>query len=402
MGRPRRRPSNSPGQLLFRMISVRKSLLVSAVLLPVSLAAQCSSTLYSSGTYGTAQGASGTAQYVVYMPQPATCFNGDVIVFAHGYIAQGSPSNAWLSQSMLPDGTSIPGLVNSLGFGFAASGFSKDGLAILQGIQDTNALTNVIQGLSIPVHKYFVAGASEGGLIAAKLVEESTLFAGGVAVCGPIGDFQKQINYFADVRDLFDYFFPGVLTSAGGSAVEIPTGLLANWTTTYEPAVVAALKAKPMATRQLMRTAGISIGRSPQNAENAITGALWYNAFATNDAVATLGGNPYGNIGRVYRESFNDASLNAQVARFAESSAAMAQIQNYQTTGLLGSLSSHYTRSPTRSFPLGTSRYTLAKAQAASSSSELTQITAISYGHCNITAPDAEAAVLALLIKAGL
>ena len=218
---------------------MRRLLFVTAVLNPVSLAAQCSSTLYSSGTFGIAQGASGTAQYVVYMPQPSTCFNGDVIVFAHGYIPPASPSNAWLSQLMLPDGTSIPALANGLGFGFAASGFSKDGLAILQGIQDTKALTNVIQGLSIPVHKYFATGASEGGLIAAKLIEEGHSFAGGVAVCGPVGNFQKQINYFGDVRVLFDYFFPGVLTSAGGSAVDIPPALLANWTTVYELAIAA-------------------------------------------------------------------------------------------------------------------------------------------------------------------
>jgi hypothetical protein len=43
-----------------------------------------------------------------------------------------------------PDGTPLPTLVNSLAFGFAASSFSKNGLAIIQGIQDTKALTNVI------------------------------------------------------------------------------------------------------------------------------------------------------------------------------------------------------------------------------------------------------------------
>ena len=130
-------------------------------LLTRSAAAQCSSTLAASGGYGTAQGASGNAQYVVYMPQPSTCFNGIVLLYAHGYVPVGAPAGSWLSQLQLPDGTSIPALVNSLGFGFAASSFSKDGLAVLQGIQDTKALVNVLQSLHIPVRKVFITGASE-------------------------------------------------------------------------------------------------------------------------------------------------------------------------------------------------------------------------------------------------
>src|SRR5262249_28330639 len=142
---------------------------------------------------------------------PASCFNGTVLLFAHGYVAAGSPSGTWLSQLQLPDGTSLPALVNSLGFGFAASSFSKDGLAILQGIQDTKALINVLHGIPIAFSKVLITGASEGGLITAKSVEGDPAYAGGVAVCGPIGSFRQQINYLGDARVLFDYFFPGVL-----------------------------------------------------------------------------------------------------------------------------------------------------------------------------------------------
>ena len=161
------------------------------------------------------------------------------------------------------------------------------------------------------------------------------------------------------------------------------------------------MKGNPQGTRQLIRTAGISIGRTSLNTANAITGALWYNVFATNDAVATLGGSPYSNIGRMYRGSFNDVSLNAQVPRFAESPAAMAQILNYRTTGLLDSplFTLHTFADPI--LPFWHEALYAAKAQATSSSSALTEITAMTYGHCNVSASDAEAAVLALLLKAG-
>lgn len=368
--------------------------LLFAVGLPIASAATCTSALASDPTK--------TDDYVVYMPQPASCYNGTMILFAHGFVPPGAPANAWQSQLALPDGTSLYGLVNSLGFGFAASGFSKQGLAILQGVQDTAALTSVIQGLSIPVHTYFVTGASEGGLIAAKLLEGSSLYKGGLAVCGPLGDFQKQINYFGDVRVLFDYFFPGVLTSAGGSAINIPGILMTNWTTVYEPAVVKALNANPLATLQLLNTAGISTGLNYANAANAITGALWYNVFATTDAAATLGGNPYDNIGRVYSGSFNDTRLNALVARFAATGTAPANVPLYDTSGLLGDplVTLHTLSDPI--VPYWQETLYASKVHAENRSSELSQIPVVSYGHCNVSSTDAEAALALLLVKADL
>ena len=115
---------------------------------------------------------------------PASTYNGNVILFAHGYIAQGAPEPAtWLSQLVLPDGTALPTLLNDKGFGFAASSFSTDGLAVLPGIQDTKALKNVIRGMNIPVSRYFVTGASEGGLVATKSIEEDPGSYAGALLC---------------------------------------------------------------------------------------------------------------------------------------------------------------------------------------------------------------------------
>ena len=30
-------------------------------------------------------------------------------------------------------------------------------------------------------------------------------------MCGPVGDFQKQIDYLGDFRVLFDYYFPNIM-----------------------------------------------------------------------------------------------------------------------------------------------------------------------------------------------
>ena len=372
-------------------------------LLTRSAAAQCSSTLAASGGYGTAQGASGNAQYVVYMPQPSTCFNGIVLLYAHGYVPVGAPAGSWLSQLQLPDGTSIPALVNSLGFGFAASSFSKDGLAVLQGIQDTKALVNVLQGLNIPFGKVFVTGASEGGLVTAKSIESDASYAGGVAVCGPIGSFRRQIDYLGDARVLFDYFFPGVLGARWTKDnYTIPAELMADWTTKYVPAIVNAVTSNPLATLQFLITSRIAIGLNPANAPAAIVSALFYNVFATNDARSTLGGNPYDNIGRHYSGSFNDAKLNASVARFGADAAALAQLANYETDGLLSNplVTLHTTADP--QVPFWHELLYREKVEDRDRLSDLNQIPVLAFGHCNISASDAERAIGLLLLKAGL
>ena len=371
-----------------------KILVALALFLPVSSFGQCSSSLAASSEID-------GAPYVVYMPQPPGCYNGDVILFAHGYVPPWAPAGTWLSQLSLPDGTSLPVLLNSLGFGFAASGFSKDGLAILQGVQDTRALTLAIQRL-LPVRKFFVTGASEGGLIAAKLLESEPIYSGGIAVCGPLGSFRKQINYIGDVRVLFDYFFPGVLTSAGGSAVSIPSALIAQWTTVYEPAVRNAVNSNFWATLQLINTAKIPIGLNFANAADAIAGALQDNVFATNDANTTLGGNPFDNIGRFYSGSFNDVRLNALVARFAADPAALTHLPSYETTGLLHDplVTLHTTADPI--IPFWQETLYGAKAAAQGSSAELIQIPLLRYGHCNVNGADAKTALVLLLLRAGL
>lgn len=361
---------------------------------PLYLAAQCTSATPVAGT------TSSGAPYLIYMPSPPSCYNGDMVLFAHGYVPVGSPSTAWQQQLSLLDGTSLPGLLNSLGFGFAASGFSKDGLAILQGIKDTADLAAAIQATT-NVRKFFITGASEGGLIAAKSVEMDPIYKGGVAVCGPVGSFQKQINYFGDVRVLFDYFFPGVLTSYGGTAVQIPMSLMQAWPSLQTP-ITKAINSNPLATLQLINVAQIPIGLNLNNAAPAILDALWYNVFATNDANSTLDGNPYGNINTVYSGSLNDKRLNAMVARFTEGQNPLMNVSTYDTSGLLKDplVTLHTTADPV--VPFWQETLYGAKVQSAHSSSELVQIPAIAFGHCNVTAVEAEAALLAMILKAGL
>ena len=280
--------------------------------------------------------ASNGARYIVCMPDAG--WNGGLVLFAHGYVPMGAPPDAWKAHLALPGGPSLPDLITGYGFGFAASSFSKDGLAVPQGVDDTMALIGIFKSVfgNTP-RRVFVTGVSEGGLVAAQALEQyPEQLNGGLAACGPIGDFRKQINYFGDVRVLFDYFFRDVLGSAWTQAnITIPTELMTGWDTTYAPAVAAALQANPLKAAQLISTGNIPIGLNPANTGEAVLSALWYNVFATNDAMATLGGNPFDNRTRWYSGSLNDFLLNLRVARFTADPAALSAMSAYQTSGQL-------------------------------------------------------------------
>jgi len=135
------------------------------------------------------------------------------------------------------------------------------------------------------------------------------------------------------VRALFDWFFPGVLP---GSAIQIPAELMDNWYGHYASDVAVALASHPSKTAQLIATGGIAVDPAdPTTAVNSVLDALWYNVFATNDARAQLGGNPYDNHLKWYTGSSNDWRLNLRIARYRADGAALTAMQPYETTGTL-------------------------------------------------------------------
>jgi pimeloyl-ACP methyl ester carboxylesterase len=336
------------------------------------------------------------AVYLICMP-PA--WNGDLVIYAHGYVAAGEPVAIPWDQLVLPDGTAIPEIINGLGYAFATTSYSLNGLAIIQGVAEVTDLVSVFGAIAgDPNHTYLV-GASEGGLITTLAVEQRPdVFAGGVAACGPIGDFRKQINYLGDFRVVFDYFFPGVLP---GSPVDIPAEVMENWDTLYAPQVLQAIQSKPGKTQQLLR-----VTRAPTDPFDRMTimdtveGVLWYNVFATNDGVAKLGGQPFDNLTRWYWGSKNDFRLNRKVARFGADPAAQAELESrYQTSGVLASplVSLHTTGDPIVPYWHAT-LYRL-KALAGGSRRQHTNIPILRYGHCNFKVSEVLVAFSLMVLK---
>jgi pimeloyl-ACP methyl ester carboxylesterase len=277
------------------------------------------------------------AIYRICMPTFPRSWNRELVIWAHGYVAPERPIEIPEDQMELPGGPSIPDLVTSLGYGFATTSYSTNGLAVVQGLADVVDLVDVFVATEGTPERVYLVGASEGGLITALAVEQyPDVFDGGMAMCGPYGDFRKQIDHLGDFRVVFDYFFPGLMP---GDPVAPPDWLWTSWDTYYaaqiEPAIQDPANAEALA--QMLSVAKAAYDpQEPLTQGETVEYLLRYNAMATTDGREKLGGQPYENLAREYTGSADDEKLNDEIARFEAEAVALAALElGYQTTGSL-------------------------------------------------------------------
>ena len=320
-------------------------------------------------------------------------WNGDLILYAHGYVQPDAPL-------AIPDnligGIPVADQINALGYAYATTSYRANGLVADVAVSDMVLLEDLVRRTVRPDPiQVYIAGISEGGLVAALAAErEHDRYTGVLAACGPIGDFARQLDYFNDVRVVFDYLFPGVIP---GSPIDPTDQVRGGWTATYAPAVAAAVENDPGAALDLATVTGIPAeGIAPADLGQAVADILWYNVFGTADAQERLGGQPYDNDDRVYQGSSDDAALNAGVARFAAATIARSALGRFETSGDPSAPISiiHTTGDPIVPFfhqPL------YADKVAAAGRSELLERSDVErFGHCTFTSSEILAAFGAL------
>ena len=349
--------------------------------------------------YATGDPAHPSALYQVCWPGD---WNGGFIVYGHGYTYAGLPLSIPAEVAFLAP------FALSQGFAFASTSYRENGLAIPEGTQDMAALAGIVRQ---EAHDHFgvdgvpvlITGASEGGAVTTLAAERYPgVFQGALSTCGPTGSFQKQIDYVGDFNVLFNYFFPSVFHGLA-TPVGVSPDVIANWLTTYRPAAQAAVHANPTAAAKLVKVAGAAVDPSdPDGAWTSIDGLLWYNVFATNDAIAKLGGQPFDNAHRVYLGSGEDVRLNLRVQRVRSDAAARTSVATqYETSGDLAMpyVSLHTTGDPIVQFVQ--QPWYRVKALLAGASKEHSALPVFRYGHCNFETGDLTVGLALLLLKVG-
>jgi pimeloyl-ACP methyl ester carboxylesterase len=344
---------------------------------------------------GNQEGADGQPTKSIYRicQPPEELRNGSLVIWAHGFQDVSATVGIPEDQLTLGDGVSIPDLVTSLGFDFATNSYRKTGLAIVQGAEDIFNLVQVYTEVvgEQPDHIYLV-GASEGGIITTLLVEQHPeVFDAGLALCGPVGDFPFQIDYFGNARVTFEYFFPGLLPAAfecSGDQVQVSAEA---WTHYFNHPIKPRILS--LANRSKLNQ-WVNVAKLPFDANDYLgtvaesaQDVLGYSMINLKDAAAVLGGFPFDNSRTWYWGSSNDLRLNLLVKRCRADSAAITEMKkDYNTSGLLQQpvITMHTLRDQQIPFvhePL----YTLKTISRGSFLTEHINIPINRYGHCNFT-----------------
>ena len=153
----------------------------------------------------------------VYRLVRPTNWNGILVLYAHGYVSKDTPV------AIPPDAQLVVSLLAPQGFAVAVSSFSENGWVVKDGTQRTHQLFGLFTSKFGRPARVYVGGGSMGGLIAIRLAETwPGEFAGMLPACAVTGGLGRHVDYYLNVRVLFDLFYPGVLP---GTAVDVPYGI---------------------------------------------------------------------------------------------------------------------------------------------------------------------------------
>jgi pimeloyl-ACP methyl ester carboxylesterase len=335
------------------------------------------------------EGENGGEKTVICIP-PALVWKGDLVVYAHGYVAPQEELELPTDELMIDDETFVPAILMGMGYAFATTSFSTNGYAVKEGASDINALVEVFKTSYPDTDHVFVLGASEGGLIATMLVEEHhETYDGGLALCGPVGGMPYQIQYLADFRVVFDYFFKGVFHFG---AIEADEEDVEDWDAVYMPAIERRILSglHSTKTKQLFEVVNVPEGPTDGDIVEAAQDILKYNIKGFNDLIEKAGGNPYDNRWRWYRDSDNDWKddwkMNLHVERVQGDSEAKQYVRDYYKP--TGDLKKPLVTLHTEEDPIVPYRHELIyflRTFAKGNSTNLVSLPVLSYGHCNFT-----------------
>ncbi|SCL35552.1 Alpha/beta hydrolase family [Micromonospora nigra] len=135
------------------------------------------------------QGVHRHSGYIIEVP---AAWNGDLVMWAHGYRGH---------DPVLTPETPGFGLRQRLleqGYAWAASSYYRNGFDIRAGVLATKDLADHFRRLVKRPHRTYLAGVSMGGYVIARSLEQFPgFYAGGLPMCGVLGD-HALLDFFLD------------------------------------------------------------------------------------------------------------------------------------------------------------------------------------------------------------
>jgi hypothetical protein len=158
------------------------------------------------------QGVHAHAGFIIEAPAR---WNGDLVMWAHGYRGQGTVL------SPEPPGYDLRQRMLAQGYAWASSSYDRNGYDIRSGVLGTRELADFFAGTVQRPRRVLIAGVSMGGHIIGRSLEQYPgYYDGALPMCGVLGD-----------QELFDFFLDYNLVAqalAGVRAYPTPDDYLTN------------------------------------------------------------------------------------------------------------------------------------------------------------------------------
>lgn len=303
------------------------------------------------------------AAYRIEIPE---AWNGDLIMYLHGYDAKGDPPPEEIGPN------DFTGRLLAKGYAVAQSGYSTQGWAVAEALVDNERLRQHVVALyGQPRHTLMIGHSMGGHLVLATLEGHPDAYDGALDLCGAN---MPAAELFADgvIAPLiaFDYFYPGALGLAPGGLAD-PASPAQQDTAALETALHGnEARADTLARR-------FRIPRSD------LAGALMFRYLILREMMQRAGGSPVDNHGTSYVGFGDDAAFNAGVRRYTGDPAALAYVRD--NAPLAGTTRKPVVMLSNRVDPLVTplisSRYA-ALAAAAGNSAQVLVLPSVGEGHC--------------------
>jgi hypothetical protein len=364
------------------------------------------------GTTGASGSLAGSgALYLICVPPGFDAATGSLVIYAPGSVP---PQLPLVIRDDAIDGQRVSQLITGLGLGFATTSYRQNGLIIVEGTRDLQRLAARFRELYGPLGgATYGVGVSEGAQVVVLATERhAQLFDGTLAACGPIGDFQRQLNYYGDVRLVFDLLFGPVLApllpqlglTSLGPLDAVPEQVVQLFGTPSQPGPLAQLIAQvvvsnPTLTNQLLARLGLPFQLDASNQAvvvDVVLRLLGYSILFGNNAADVLGGSPYDNVTpTAYPRPIDGLA----VPSYAAAQPALSHLAAmYETSGRLTSPLVTLFNTVDPIIPSWQEAAYRAKVEAAGAGSFLlAQIPVDQFGHCAFTAAEVLGAFGALV-----
>lgn len=207
------------------------------------------------------------------MSIPAAGWNGDLILYCHGYINPELPVS-------LPDEEYLRNQFSALGYGFALSSYSDNGWVVMDALIRTQQLIELFTLNFGEPGDILAIGPSMGSMIPIMLAEKnSDIIDGALAISSFLGGTELLFERFLHIRVLFDYYYPDILP---GGPFTIPEDV--NFDTEVTPLIVGAILANILPAFELAAADQASmVYHSPEELFEAIIYPLHLFFVGGND-----------------------------------------------------------------------------------------------------------------------